>query len=173
MRLKRLATATAACGLIAGAAITVTTVQGSAAPAQQTAACENTRVTLYPGSWTSPRYGEWNMDVLVCPTKNPASWKKESSIELNATADNLGLTVAEDSKLRITETGQNKWNRFARYEATFQSQTCIPKVGWPCRAPGTWKTSFTITADKRTHQVKVYMHKRSTPAHTYILWRTP
>ncbi|MER6015977.1 hypothetical protein [Streptomyces bluensis] len=171
MRLTRLATATAACGLLVGGIATATSAQGSAAPA--TANCENTRVTFYPGSLTSPRYGEWNMDVLVCPTKNPTTWKKESSVELNATAHNLGLTVAEDSKLRITETGKNKWNRFARYEASFQSQSCIPKVGWPCKSPGTWKARFTITADKKTNEVKVYTHQGSTPASTYLLWPTP
>lgn len=173
MRLKRLATATAACGLVVGALVTATMAQGSAAPAQKAAACENAQVTLYPGSLTSPRYGEWNMNALVCPTKNPSSWKTQSSIELNATASNLGLVVAGESTLRITDTGANKWNRFARYEASFQSQTCTPKVGWPCWSPGTWKARFTITADKKSHQVKVYMHKGRTPDHTFVLWPTP
>ncbi|MER7056764.1 hypothetical protein [Streptomyces sp. NPDC000351] len=175
MRFTRLATAIAACGLIVGAIATATSAQGTAAPTHTTtaAACEDAQVTLYPGSRLSPRYGEWNMNVLACPTKSPSTWTKASSIELNATASNLGMTVVEESKLRITETGQNRWNRFARYEATFQSRTCVPKVGWPCKSPGTWKARFTITADKKSHQVKVHTHRGSTPAHTYALWPTP
>ncbi|WP_143676011.1 MULTISPECIES: hypothetical protein [Streptomyces] len=179
MKLKRLATATAACGLAVGAVVAATATQGSAAPTHKaasaagTAGCENTRVTFYPGSRLSPRYGEWNMDVLVCPTKSPSNWKTQSSIELNATANNLGMTVAEDSKLRTIETGTNKWNRFARYEATFHSQSCIPEVGWPCKSPNIWKARFTITADKKSHEVKVYRHKGSPPDSTFAIWHTP
>ncbi|MFJ9657475.1 hypothetical protein ACIRPR_05850 [Streptomyces griseoflavus] len=173
MRFTRLATATAACGLVVGAIATATSAQGTAAPTATAAACENAQVTRYPGSLLSPRYGEWNMNVLACPTKSPGTWTKTSSVELNATASNLGMTVVEDSKLRVIETGQNKWNRFARYEATFQSRTCVPKVGWPCKSPGTWKVRFTVTADRKSHQVKVYTHRGSTPDHTFVLWPTP
>jgi hypothetical protein len=173
VKFKRLALATAACGLLAGAVATATSSTGTAAPARQAAACESTQLTLYPGALTSLRYGEWNMNVLACPTKSPASWKKDSRIELNATASNVGLTVAEDSKLRITETGQNKWNRFARYEATFQSRSCLAKVGWPCKSPRTWTARFTVTADKKSHEVKIYKHGSGTSDPTFALWSTP
>ncbi|MDG4857055.1 hypothetical protein P8605_02580 [Streptomyces sp. T-3] len=171
---RRFTAAIVTCGLAVGAAATIATTQGSAAPAHSSAACENTQLTLYPGSRTSQlRYGEWTMDILVCPTKKPESWKKDSQIELNASASNAGLTAIEDSKLRVTATGQNKWNRFARYEATFRSKTCIPKVGWPCKAPGTWKVRFTVTADKRTRQVKLYRQYASAPDLTFALFYTP
>ncbi|MER8073067.1 hypothetical protein ABTZ59_32870 [Streptomyces sp. NPDC094034] len=172
MKLKRIATVTATCGLIAGALVTATMAQGTAAPAQRAAACQNVNVTLYPGSQLTPRYGEWSIDALVCPTKKPSSWKTQTSVELNATASNLAMTVLDEPVLSIAETGSNQWNNYARYEATFKSQSCTPKVGWPCWSTNTWRVWLTITADKNTHEVKTYLQKKEIPP-TFGLWSTP
>lgn len=169
MQLTRLATAGASLSLLLLAGFT--SAQASEKP--MAAACESADVTLYPGSWLGPRYGEWNMHIIACPDKNPSTWKKNSGVELNAVASNLGMNVHGDPVVRTTETGENQHNRFGRYEAIFQTRTCVPYVGWPCRGPFVWKAQFTVTADKKTKQVNVHLQGRTTPAPTLVLYDTP
>ncbi|MGI5346851.1 hypothetical protein ACQEU8_01500 [Streptomyces sp. CA-250714] len=170
MRTVRLATlGTVLCALLgAGVTTSQASTAGAAAPR-----CEREQVTWYPGTLLGRyRYGQWDMNVLVCPDKAPEDWKTSSDVEINATGSNLGIVLKQNS-LNITETGENQWNRYARYEGHFQTRTCVPKVGWPCREAKNWKAWFTITVDKSTGKVNTHLQGAQTPGHTWALFRTP
>jgi len=146
---------------------TAASTEGPAAPR-----CERKQVTWYPGTLLGQlRYGQWDMNVLVCPDKDPENWKTGSDVEINATGSNLGITLKHNA-LVTTGTGENQWNRYARYEGSFQTGTCVPKVGWPCRE-GHWKAWFTITVDKRTGKVNTHLQGGRTPGFPLALFRTP
>ncbi|WP_326692526.1 MULTISPECIES: hypothetical protein [unclassified Streptomyces] len=173
MRTIRLATLGAAlCALLAAGTATSqasASTTGAAAPR-----CEREQVTWYPGSLVGRyRIAQWDMNVLVCPDKAPEDWKTNSDVEINATGSNLGVTLKQNS-LTTTETGENQWNRYARYEGHLQTRSCLPKVGWPCDESENWKAWFTITVDKRTGEVNTHLQgARTPPGATWALFRTP
>ncbi|GAA2100955.1 hypothetical protein GCM10009801_73820 [Streptomyces albiaxialis] len=157
--------------LATGAATASTAAAQQKGPAPR---CETHTVTWYPGTAVAAvRYGQWDMHVLVCPDKAPEDWSTQSGIELNSTAANVGLTVSEESTLVTTSTGENAWNRYARYEGRFTTRVCTPKVGWPCFAPKTWKAWFTITVDKRTKKATTHLQGGKPPEFPHVLFRNP
>lgn len=144
------------------------------AAAQAGVACKSYNVHRYPGSTLSRlRYGEVVFTVFLCPTQNASSWAPSTrDPTTNATGKNLGFALL-NSSIRATQTGQNKWNRFARYEGTFTSETCVPWVGKPCKGTGDWKVRFTITADKKSHVVHIFPQSVHTPDGGFTLYTTP
>jgi hypothetical protein len=166
---------------LATASVVLSTSPGTASAGKRTAAaaeapasCKNYEIHRYPGSRLGRfRYGEVVFSVFVCPTKSPSSWAASTrDPTTNATGSNLGVTFANTS-IKVSKTGKNKWNRYARYEGTFTSNTCIPKVGWPCKGTGDWKVKFTITADKKSHAVHLFPQGGSVPDPGFVLFATP
>jgi hypothetical protein len=171
--LRIIAALTTACVVLSTGTGTASAGQRTAA-AETSASCKNYELHRYPGSRISRlRYGEVTFRVHVCSNQNPASWAPSAPDPTNnGTGTSLGFSLANIA-LTVTKTGQNKWNRYARYEGAFTSSTCTPLTGWPCKSTGDWKVRFTITADKKSHKVHLFFQGGSTPDPLLVLYGTP
>ncbi|MFE0156879.1 hypothetical protein ACFWY5_57810 [Nonomuraea sp. NPDC059007] len=123
--------------------------------------CRRVTLTRYPGtSLPRIRLGYVTFGVRVCPTKKPGSWRLDSDSGTNATGDLYRARINGDV-LRISATGSNKYNRYARYEGIVKVQRCLepPVVGRLCPQRCVIKIWFTITADKKTKKVTLWYHR--------------
>jgi hypothetical protein len=165
---------------LASAFVVLSTSAGIASAAKRTAAaeasasCKNYDLHRYPGSRVGRvRYGEVLFRVYVCSDQNPSRWVPSTKDPTtNGTGATLGFTLA-NTAIKVSTTGQNKWNRYARYEGSFTTSTCTPITGWPCKSTGDWKVRFTITADKKSHKVRLFFQGGTVPDKLLVLYATP
>ncbi|WP_126629699.1 hypothetical protein [Dictyobacter alpinus] len=132
------------CGVFLALSCAFLSMAVAATPAHaETASALTTRCiyptfTYYPGSSASHlRYGQAQFHFEICSGTSPSSWGATARVTTNSTGKNLGITFS-DAVIRGTSGG----SYYKFYTGQFHTQTCVPRVGWPCSHSGEFYVKF-------------------------------
>jgi hypothetical protein len=138
---------------------------GHVAPARADS-CLHQTIPLYPGSTIfHARYGEADFHFDFCSGTAPSTWHATAVVHTNSTGSNTGITFSNPTiNQTATADGEAAWS------GQFTSQTCVPRIGFPCSHSGVWKVTF-IGADQGSP--RVWVDRTFPPDAGVTLYTTP
>ena len=110
--------------------------------------CTHPSFRFYPGSSVGRvRYGVVEFHFDVCSSNAAESWTRlVTRKQTNATGDNFGFFL-DDASVKLVRSGSMNDPtrgviRYATWEGRIYWKVCTPRIGWPCRASGSYKVNF-------------------------------
>jgi len=156
--------------VVAGAGAALVPSGASADPG-----CIAKTFSVYPGSGIAAlRYGRADFTFQLCAGDPSGSFKTNASVVTNATGQNLGITFDTPQIVASSLSPHG-----GIYRASFHSQSCLPRITWPCRGSGDWTVKYAVSSLKQINprdtvpDASVVELSRSTPDFDLALYDTP